>query len=74
MADLDHFSEIEMQAMKLSSSDRAKLATLLLHSLPSPGFDHDDDGVAEALRRDAEIDSDPSACLTLEEFKRAVER
>lgn len=71
---MDSFSEIEAQAMKLSVSDRAKLATLLLHSLPSPGFDDDDDGVAEAMRRCTEMDNDPSACLTFEEFKKAVGR
>jgi hypothetical protein len=36
--------------------------------------EEDDGGLAEALRRDAEMDADPSACLTLEEFKRAVGR
>ena len=68
------FSEIKAQAMKLPDSDRAKLATFLLHSLPSPGFDDDDDGVAEAMRHCNEMDNDPSACLTFEEFKKAVRR
>ena len=66
-------SEIEAQAMELSESDRAKLASNLLSSL-RPILDDQDDGVAEALRRDAEMDDDPSASLTLEEFKRAVGR
>ena len=68
-----NFSEIEAQAMELSESDRAKLASNLLSSL-RPILDDQDDGVAEALRRDAEMDADPSASLTLEEFKRAVGR
>lgn len=60
--------------MQLSVSDRAKLATLLLHSLPSPGFDDDDDGVAEALRRSAEMDADPSMCMTFDELKKSLGR
>ena len=68
-----NFSEIEAQAMELSVSDRATLASRLLRSLP-PKLDDDDEGDAEALRRDAEMDEDPSASLTLEEFKRAVGR
>ncbi len=59
--------------MVLSESERATLASHLLRSLP-PLLSDEDEGDAEALRRDAEMDSDPSACLTLEEFKRAVGR
>jgi putative addiction module component (TIGR02574 family) len=68
-----NLSEIEAQAMELSVSDRATLASRLLHSLP-PAFEDDDDGLAEALRRDAEMDADPSMCITLDELKRAVGR
>lgn len=40
-----------------------------------PGVLHEDDeGLAEAERRDKEMDADPSACLTLEEFKELVRR
>ena len=66
--------EIEIRAMRLSDSDRAKLATLLLHSLPSPGFDDDDDGITEALRREAEMDADPSTCITFDELKKSIGR
>lgn len=59
--------------MKLTASERAALASHLLQSLP-PEFDEDDDGLDEAMRRDAEMDADPKMCLTLEEFKRAVGR
>lgn len=68
-----NFSDIEAQAMKLTVSERATLASNLLHSLP-PVYDDDDDGLAEALRRDAEMDADPSMCITLDELKRAVGR
>ena len=33
-----------------------------------------DDGVAEALRRNAEMDSDPSIGISLREFERRVRR
>ncbi len=57
--------------MKLPDSDRASLASRLLDSLPAVLSD-DDDGLAEAIRRDAEMDRDPSASMTLEELRRAV--
>ena len=66
------FSEIKAQAMELTISERATLASHLLRSLP-PCFDEDEED-AEALRRDAEMDADPSACMTYEEFKQAVGR
>jgi hypothetical protein len=46
-------SEIEAEAMKLPEAERAGLACRLLSSLPAVLADNDD-GVAEALRRDAE--------------------
>ena len=64
-------SEIEQEAMKLPDSDRAFLASRLLDSLPAVLSD-DDDGLAEAIRRDAEMDRDPAATMTLEELRRAV--
>jgi hypothetical protein len=66
-------AEIEVQAMFLSESERAILASRLLCSLP-PLLNDGDEGADEALRRDAEMDSDPSACLSLEEFKSATGR
>ncbi len=64
-------SDIEREAMKLPDSDWASLASRLLDSLPAVLSD-DDDGLAEAVRRDAEMDRDPSASMTLEELRRAV--
>ena len=64
-------SDIEQEAMKLSETGRASLASRLLDSLPAVLAD-DDDGVAEALRRDAEMDQDPGAGMTLEQLRRAV--
>ncbi len=66
-------SDIEREAMKLPDRDRASLASRLLNSLPAVLSD-DDDGVAEALRRSAEMDRDPSASMTLEELRQTVKQ
>jgi hypothetical protein len=49
-------AEVEKLAFDLPDSERAILAAHLLRSLPSVLHD---EGVAEALRRDAELDADP---------------
>ena len=59
--------EIEKLALDLPERDRATLIANLLHSLP-PILDDDDDGIAEALRRDAEMDADPTLAISFEEF------
>ena len=64
--------EIEETAMRLPESERAKLATALLCSLPSVLHDADE-GVAEAIRRDAELDQNPSKGMTLDEFRSEFE-
>ena len=64
-------AEIEMLALRLPESDRAKLAADLLDSLPGI-LTEDDDGLAEARRRSEEMDRDPSACLTHEEFLKTL--
>jgi putative addiction module component (TIGR02574 family) len=58
--------EIEKLALELSEQERAKLAADLLDSLPGVLSD-EDEGIAEALRRDAEIESDPKQAITLSE-------
>ena len=65
-------AEIEQIAMQLSDAERATLAELLLESLPVVLHD-EDDGVAEAIRRDAELDDAPEAGITLQEFRRSFE-
>lgn len=65
--------EVEEQALRLPDDQRALLAAHLLESLPA--ILHDEDGgVAEALRRDSELDEDPSAGMTLDDFKTAFGR
>jgi hypothetical protein len=64
-------NELESQVLALPERDRADLAARLLSSLP-PVLDDEDDGVAEALRREREAELDPSACISMEEFERGL--
>jgi putative addiction module component (TIGR02574 family) len=59
--------EIEKLALDLPERERATLIASLLDSLP-PILADDDDGIAEALRRDAELDADPSKAVSAAEF------
>ncbi len=70
MLTLEHIKE---QAMALGESERARLATDLLLYLP-PVLEDEDDGLQEAMRRDAEMDADPSMGMTLEELTKALGR
>lgn len=56
--------EIEKLALDLSEQERATLAASLLDSLPGLLSD-EDEGVAEALKRDAQIDADPNQTISL---------
>ena len=67
------FTELEQSAMQLPDDQRAKLAETFLGSLP-PVLQSDDDGVSEALRRDAELDADPSKGISLNEFRASFEK
>ena len=64
---------LELQIMSLPDAQRAALAAHLLRSLPGV-LHEDDDGIEEAMRRDAELDRDPSAGMSLEEFRSAIGR
>lgn len=57
--------------MELPDAQRAQLASQLLKSLPAVLVE-EDDGVAEALRRDAELDHDPALGVSSEEFLKAM--
>ena len=59
--------EVEKLALDLPEKERATLAANLLDSLPGILSD-EDDGVAEALRRDAEIEADPAQTISLAEL------
>ena len=64
--------EIEKLALSLPEKERATLATNLLGSLPPVLFD-EDEGVAEALRRDAEIDSNPDQIISLAQLDAQIQ-
>ena len=65
-------AEIEKLAFDLSDSERAVLAAHLLRSLP-PVLHDEDDGLAEALRRDSEFNANPEIGITLEELDRQID-
>jgi len=64
-------NEIEKIALSLPETDRAFLATALLKSL-SPVLDEPDEGVSEALRRDAELETKPDSAVGIEELDRKI--
>jgi hypothetical protein len=65
--------EIRQQANTLSTIEKAELALDLLESLP-PVLDDEDEGVAEAQRRAAEMERSPEASITWEQLQRGVGR
>ena len=70
---MDGLAELEEKAMALTDAERATLAANLLDSLPAV-LSEDDDGLAEAKRRDAEMDRDPAIGLTTEQLRSALGR
>ena len=56
--------EIQKLALSLPEKERATLAANLLESLPGVLSD-EDEGVAEALRRDSELDANPGQAISL---------
>jgi putative addiction module component (TIGR02574 family) len=64
-------AEVEKLAQDLSENDRAVLAAHLLGSLP-PVLHDEDEGIAEALRRDADLEANPSGGLTLEQLDQQI--
>jgi len=65
-------TEVEKLALDLPESQRAVLAAHLLGSLPSVLHD-EDEGIAEALRRDAELDANPSLGISLNQLDERIE-
>jgi hypothetical protein len=70
---MTRLQQIEQEALTLSESDRARLAAQLLQTLPAVLVD-DDDGIAEAVRRDQELDQDPAAARSWDQIKRNLGR
>jgi hypothetical protein len=68
MATID---EVEKLALDLSERERAVLVAHLLGSL-SPVLHDDDEGIGEALRRDAELEASPGTGSGLDELDRQI--
>lgn len=68
---MTRLQELEQQAGQLSETERAALVTRLLASLP-PVLADADGGVAEAAHRDADLDANPAAGLTDQQFRAAI--
>lgn len=58
-------AEAEKLVFSLSEKDRAELVGKILRSLPMFA---DDGGLAEARRRDREMDENPDSIITLEQL------
>ncbi|MCF7765298.1 MAG: addiction module protein [Verrucomicrobia bacterium] len=69
MATID---DVQKLALGLPEPLRAALAADLLGSL-SPVLHDEDEGVAEAVRRDAELDGNPAMGIGLEKLDRQVQ-
>ena len=65
--------QLAAEALRLPEKERAGLASRLLRSLPPVAFDQDE-GVAEALRRDAELDADASQAMSLRDLDSHIEK
>ena len=66
-------TEVERLALDLPEGQRAVLAAHLLGSLPAVLHDQDE-GIAEALRRDAEFDENPDIGLSVEQLGEKIAR
>ncbi|HUF40795.1 MAG TPA: addiction module protein [Verrucomicrobiae bacterium] len=66
-------AEIEKLAQDLSENDRAVLAAHLLGSLP-PVLHDEDEGIAEALRRDAELEANSTVGVSLDQLDQRIKR
>jgi hypothetical protein len=66
-------TEVEKLALDLPGNQRAVLAAHLLESLPPVLYDVDE-GITEALRRDAELDVRPSLSMSLKQLDEQIRR
>jgi hypothetical protein len=66
-------TEVEKLALDLPDNQRAVLAAHLLESLP-PVLHDVDEGIAEALRRDAELDASSASSISLKQLDEEIQR
>jgi hypothetical protein len=72
MPSVPTITDVEKLALDLPENQRAVLAAHPLESLPSVVHDGDE-GLGEALRRDAELDAKPSSSISLKELDEQIE-
>ncbi len=63
--------EIEKLALDLPERQRATLTANLLESLPAILSD-EDEGIAEALRRDTDLNANPDRAISLEQLESQI--
>jgi hypothetical protein len=68
---MSNIAELERLALDLPESDRALLAAHLLRSLP-PVLDEEDEGIAEALHRDADFEANADIGISLKELDERI--
>lgn len=66
-------TDVEKLALDLPENQRAVLAAHLLGSLP-PVLPDEDEGIAEAVRRDAELSAGTFSAISLKELDERIER
>ena len=64
---------LKKEALSLTDAERAVLAADLLQTLPGVLTD-EDEGIAEAIRRDAELDANPSSGIEWSALKKELGR
>ncbi len=64
-------AEAEKLVFSLSEKDRAELVGKILRSLPLYA---EDGGLAEARRRDREMDEDPDSMITMEQLDETLSK
>jgi hypothetical protein len=68
-----NIEDVEKLALDLPEPQRAILAAHLLGSL-TPVLHDEDEGIAEALRRDAELDAKPDSAISLEDLDKRIDQ
>ncbi len=66
-------NEVEKLALDLAEKERAILAAHLLKSLPAV-LDDADEGMAEALQRDKDLDANPNLGISVEQLEQQVQQ
>jgi hypothetical protein len=68
---MTNFADVERLALALPEQQRATLAVHILDSLPGL-FSEGDGGLAEAERRDLEMDQNPAIGISLEDMDHRI--